>query len=188
MKVTQAESIAQEIKEIRSAFYCELCEKQYSKISEFETHLSSYAHNHKKRLSELKQQEAAYRQDKSMDGSSSSKKSRQEKERLREEREMKRLQEALLKSKDKNQIQLDIGSTSSSIISSSSTVTSTTTSISTTTQKPIPHNNNNNSLNSISDELSCNVTMPISDPPPKIAFGFTKKTSGTIKFGFNKKT
>jgi len=36
-------------------FYCKLCNKQYTKIMEYEAHLSSYDHNHKKRFEEMKQ-------------------------------------------------------------------------------------------------------------------------------------
>lgn len=40
--------IQTEVKEIRKVFFCELCNKQYKLAVEFETHLSSYDHNHKK--------------------------------------------------------------------------------------------------------------------------------------------
>jgi hypothetical protein len=40
--------IQNEVKEIHRVFYCELCNKQYKLATEFETHLSSYDHNHKK--------------------------------------------------------------------------------------------------------------------------------------------
>lgn len=33
---------------VKSAFYCALCDKQYERISDYEVHLSSYDHNHKK--------------------------------------------------------------------------------------------------------------------------------------------
>lgn len=42
--------IQNEVKEINRVFYCELCNKQYKLATEFETHLSSYDHNHKKVL------------------------------------------------------------------------------------------------------------------------------------------
>ena len=44
----RTERIRQDVKEIQKVFYCELCNKQYKLASEFETHLSSYDHNHKK--------------------------------------------------------------------------------------------------------------------------------------------
>lgn len=40
--------IQTDVKEIRKVFYCELCNKQYKLAVEFEGHLSSYDHNHRK--------------------------------------------------------------------------------------------------------------------------------------------
>ncbi|ORX57809.1 G-patch-domain-containing protein [Piromyces finnis] len=56
-KVKQEEELKKELKEINSVFYCSLCNKQYSKISEYEIHLDSYDHNHKKRFLEMKKTE-----------------------------------------------------------------------------------------------------------------------------------
>lgn len=42
------EKIQTEVKEIRKVFYCDLCNKQYKLAMEFEAHLSSYDHNHRK--------------------------------------------------------------------------------------------------------------------------------------------
>jgi len=42
------QKIQSDVKEIRKVFYCELCSKQYRTVMEFEGHLSSYDHNHKK--------------------------------------------------------------------------------------------------------------------------------------------
>lgn len=42
------QKIQTEVKEIRKVFYCELCNKQYKLAMEFEGHLSSYDHNHRK--------------------------------------------------------------------------------------------------------------------------------------------
>ncbi|MCJ1281388.1 hypothetical protein MMC26_000707 [Xylographa opegraphella] len=42
-------------REARKSFYCELCSKGYSRMNEFEAHESSYDHQHKKRLKEMKQ-------------------------------------------------------------------------------------------------------------------------------------
>jgi hypothetical protein len=41
-------SINEELKEINKTFYCDLCRKQYKYASEYEVHLDSYEHNHKK--------------------------------------------------------------------------------------------------------------------------------------------
>ncbi|KAK9073905.1 hypothetical protein SSX86_006499 [Deinandra increscens subsp. villosa] len=69
--------IQTEVKEIRKVFYCELCDKQYKLAVEFEGHLSSYDHNHRKRFKEMRE----------MHGSSS-RDDRQKREQLRQEREM----------------------------------------------------------------------------------------------------
>ncbi|SLM34493.1 Zinc finger, double-stranded RNA binding [Lasallia pustulata] len=42
-------------REARKSFFCELCSKGYSRMNEFEAHESSYDHQHKKRLKEMKQ-------------------------------------------------------------------------------------------------------------------------------------
>ncbi|KAI9700708.1 MAG: hypothetical protein M1836_002077 [Candelina mexicana] len=42
-------------REARKSFYCELCSKGYSRMNEYEAHESSYDHQHKKRLKEMKQ-------------------------------------------------------------------------------------------------------------------------------------
>jgi hypothetical protein len=48
----------QQVKEIVSKmvrpFYCELCDKQYKNIAEYDKHLNSYDHNHKARFMETK--------------------------------------------------------------------------------------------------------------------------------------
>jgi len=56
-KVKQEEELKKELKAINSVFYCSLCNKQYSKISEYEQHLDSYDHNHKKRFLEMRKTE-----------------------------------------------------------------------------------------------------------------------------------
>ncbi|KAK7207265.1 hypothetical protein BZA70DRAFT_286630 [Myxozyma melibiosi] len=42
-------------KQALKAFHCDLCQKGYSRMDEYETHISSYEHQHKKRYNELKQ-------------------------------------------------------------------------------------------------------------------------------------
>jgi hypothetical protein len=42
------QKIQTEVKEIRKVFFCDLCNKQYKLAMEFEAHLSSYDHNHRK--------------------------------------------------------------------------------------------------------------------------------------------
>ncbi|KAL9141111.1 hypothetical protein ABFS82_14G081600 [Erythranthe guttata] len=71
------QKIQTEVKEIRKVFYCELCNKQYKLAMEFETHLSSYDHNHRKRFKQMRD----------MHGSSS-RDDRQKREQQRHEKEM----------------------------------------------------------------------------------------------------
>ncbi|XP_073024508.1 uncharacterized protein [Primulina eburnea] len=71
------QKIQSEVKEIRKVFFCDLCNKQYKLAMEFEAHLSSYDHNHRKRFKQMKE----------MHGSSS-RDDRQKREQQRQEREM----------------------------------------------------------------------------------------------------
>ncbi|ERS98446.1 c2h2 finger domain containing protein [Sporothrix schenckii 1099-18] len=41
-------------REARRAFFCELCQKGYTRMNEYEAHLSSYDHAHKQRLKDMK--------------------------------------------------------------------------------------------------------------------------------------
>ncbi|KAK8933713.1 hypothetical protein KSP39_PZI016042 [Platanthera zijinensis] len=69
--------IQTEVKEIKKVFFCSLCNKQYKLAVEFEAHLSSYDHNHRKRFKEMREMHAG-----------SSRDDRQKKELLRQEKEM----------------------------------------------------------------------------------------------------
>ncbi|XP_065853214.1 uncharacterized protein [Euphorbia lathyris] len=71
------QKILTEVKEIRKVFYCDLCNKQYKLAMEFEVHLSSYDHNHRKRFKEMREMQG-----------SSSRDDRQKRELQRQEREM----------------------------------------------------------------------------------------------------
>lgn len=71
------QKIQSEVKEIRKVFYCDLCNKQYKLAMEFEAHLSSYDHNHRKRFKEMREMHGA-----------SSRDERQKREQQRQEREM----------------------------------------------------------------------------------------------------
>ncbi|KAF2863821.1 hypothetical protein K470DRAFT_196566, partial [Piedraia hortae CBS 480.64] len=42
-------------REARRSFFCDLCQKGYARINDFEAHEASYDHLHKKRIKELKQ-------------------------------------------------------------------------------------------------------------------------------------
>ncbi|KAF8099372.1 hypothetical protein N665_0245s0049 [Sinapis alba] len=75
--------IQSDVKEIRKVFYCELCSKQYRTVMEFEGHLSSYDHNHKKRFKEMKEMHGA-----------SSRDDRKKREQQRQERELTKMADA----------------------------------------------------------------------------------------------
>ncbi|CAH8272344.1 unnamed protein product [Arabidopsis lyrata] len=77
------QKIQSDVKEIRKVFYCELCSKQYRTVMEFEGHLSSYDHNHKKRFKEMKEMHGA-----------SSRDDRKKREQQRQEREMTKMADA----------------------------------------------------------------------------------------------
>ncbi|CAK9187980.1 unnamed protein product [Ilex paraguariensis] len=71
------QKIQTEVKEIRKVFHCELCNKQYKLAVEFEGHLSSYDHNHRKRFKEMREMQG-----------SSSRDDRHKRELQRQEKEM----------------------------------------------------------------------------------------------------
>ncbi|KAJ3169198.1 hypothetical protein HDU88_000994 [Geranomyces variabilis] len=88
-RAQRSSTIKEEIKAVTAAFYCSTCNKQYSKISEYETHLSSYDHNHVARLKDMKE---ATRRGLLPGVVPDKRKRREDKERAREEKEMHRLQ------------------------------------------------------------------------------------------------
>ncbi|KAF9571240.1 G patch domain-containing protein 8 [Mortierella alpina] len=89
LQVQQQQAVSAELEMVKSAFYCALCDKQYERISDYEVHLSSYDHNHKKRFKDMK--------DTSRAGSASTTSKIKEKERRREEKELAKMQQAALK-------------------------------------------------------------------------------------------
>ncbi|KAK4782457.1 hypothetical protein SAY86_016559 [Trapa natans] len=90
------QKIQNEVKEIQKVFYCELCNKQYKLAIEFEVHLSSYDHNHRKRFKEMKEMQG-----------SSSRDDRQKREQQRLDKEMAKIADA---QKQKQQQQDNPGS------------------------------------------------------------------------------
>ncbi|KAG7552013.1 G-patch domain [Arabidopsis thaliana x Arabidopsis arenosa] len=86
------QKIQSDVKEIRKVFYCELCSKQYRTVMEFEGHLSSYDHNHKKRFKEMKEMHGA-----------SSRDDRKKREQQRQEREMTKMADARKQQMQQNQ-------------------------------------------------------------------------------------
>ena len=51
--MARQEGINAALKKETSVFFCDCCNKQYVKITEWENHLSSYDHHHKKRFKEM---------------------------------------------------------------------------------------------------------------------------------------
>lgn len=46
-QVEKEKAIAKALEDLRANFYCELCDKQYTKHQEFDNHINSYDHAHK---------------------------------------------------------------------------------------------------------------------------------------------
>ncbi|KAI9081065.1 hypothetical protein K1719_037045 [Acacia pycnantha] len=106
------QKIQTEVNEIRKVFFCELCNKQYKLAMEFEAHLSSYDHNHRKRFKEMKD----------MHGSSS-RDDRQKREQQRREREMAKFAQMADAQKQQQLQQQQEESGSASVSSESRTAT-----------------------------------------------------------------
>ncbi|ERN02046.1 hypothetical protein AMTR_s00045p00127020 [Amborella trichopoda] len=106
------QKIQTEVKEIRKVFFCELCNKQYKLAMEFEVHLSSYDHNHRKRFKEMREMHGSSNRDE-----------RQKREQLRQEREMARFAQIVDAQKQQQQQQQQ---EVSGVLASSSTTTSAT--------------------------------------------------------------
>ncbi|WCJ26830.1 D111/G-patch domain-containing protein [Euphorbia peplus] len=90
------QKIQTEVKEIRKVFYCDLCNKQYKLAMEFEVHLSSYDHNHRKRFKEMREMQGT-----------SSRDDRQKRELQRQEREMAKFAQMADARKQQQQQQLE---------------------------------------------------------------------------------
>ncbi|KZT21697.1 G-patch-domain-containing protein, partial [Neolentinus lepideus HHB14362 ss-1] len=80
-------ALQEEISTTLRAFYCELCDKQFKNVAQYDEHTNSYAHHHKARARDM---QAAQ---KLMQGRGSKEDidKRKEKERKREEKEMRKL-------------------------------------------------------------------------------------------------
>ncbi|CAI8054698.1 G patch domain-containing protein 8 [Geodia barretti] len=61
MQAEKEDKLVETILEMNKSFYCDLCDKQYFKYSEYDNHLNSYDHHHRQRLKDLKQWEAGRR-------------------------------------------------------------------------------------------------------------------------------
>ncbi|KAF2725084.1 hypothetical protein K431DRAFT_240031 [Polychaeton citri CBS 116435] len=52
---TLPEATTESAKAARRSFFCELCQKGYARMNDFEAHEGSYDHQHRKRLKEMRQ-------------------------------------------------------------------------------------------------------------------------------------
>ncbi|KAJ1328729.1 hypothetical protein BSLG_009964 [Batrachochytrium salamandrivorans] len=160
IKSQKSDLIKEEIRIAQSSFYCALCDKQYTKICDYDTHLSSYDHHHRKRFSEMK--ELSKR-----GGLLGQRKSNREgKEQAREQKELARMQEAMESRILKN-------NECSSVMHSTERKGSDTP----LNSLPGPLQDTNESTSA-----SLDVRKPIA-----FGFGSKKQTGGSIKFSLNKK-
>lgn len=83
----EKEKIKEEVTEINKVFYCDICSKQYTQALQYDQHLSSYDHHHKKRLAEMNKQARA------MKKGFGKKDNKKKKEERREQEMLKRITE-----------------------------------------------------------------------------------------------
>jgi len=86
-RVALQADLQQEISATLRPFYCQLCDKQFKTVIQYDEHTNSYAHHHKARAKDMQAslKPKAYQATVSL---------RQEKERLREERTLKKMAKA----------------------------------------------------------------------------------------------
>ncbi|KAF9821869.1 hypothetical protein IEO21_00299 [Rhodonia placenta] len=86
--VARREALKSEISTTLRAFYCELCDKQFQNVAQYDEHTNSYAHHHKARFRDMQAAQRASRNTKEeLDR-------RKEKERKREEKELRKIAKA----------------------------------------------------------------------------------------------
>lgn len=86
--VARREALKSEISTTLRAFYCELCDKQFQNVAQYDEHTNSYAHHHKARFRDMQATQRASRNTKEeLD-------KRKEKERKREEKELRKFAKA----------------------------------------------------------------------------------------------
>ena len=81
-------AVQTEISTTLRAFYCELCDKQFQNVAQYDEHTNSYAHHHKARFRDMQLASRA------ASGSKEEIDKRKEKERKREEKELRKLAKA----------------------------------------------------------------------------------------------
>ncbi|KAI0085639.1 hypothetical protein BDY19DRAFT_964910 [Irpex rosettiformis] len=84
--VAKRHAVQSEISSVLRPFYCELCDKQFQNVAQYDEHTNSYAHHHKARLRDM---QAAQRASFASDGDK-----RKEKEKKREEKELRKIAKA----------------------------------------------------------------------------------------------
>ncbi|KIP11467.1 hypothetical protein PHLGIDRAFT_27937, partial [Phlebiopsis gigantea 11061_1 CR5-6] len=87
--VAKREAVRSEISTVLKAFYCELCDKQFKTVGQYDEHTNSYAHHHKARFRDMQAaQKVTFGGQEELD-------KRKEKERKREEKELRKLAKAV---------------------------------------------------------------------------------------------
>ncbi|KAH7911213.1 hypothetical protein BJ138DRAFT_1007014 [Hygrophoropsis aurantiaca] len=84
--VARREAVKTEISDVLRPFYCALCDKQFQNVAQYDEHTNSYAHHHKARLRDMQANSRIVPQEE-LD-------KRKEKERKREEKELRKLAKA----------------------------------------------------------------------------------------------
>ncbi|THH21567.1 hypothetical protein EW146_g40 [Bondarzewia mesenterica] len=83
--VARRAAVQSEISETLRAFYCNVCEKQFQNVAQYDEHTNSYAHHHKVRFRDM---QMAQRQKQNTEEELNK---RKEKERKREEKELRKI-------------------------------------------------------------------------------------------------
>ncbi|KAF7789867.1 hypothetical protein EIP86_000815 [Pleurotus ostreatoroseus] len=87
--VAKRAAVQSEISSVLKPFYCELCDKQFKNVAQYDEHTNSYAHHHKARFRDMQAAQKA-----SFGGSQEDVERRKEKERKREEKELRKIAKA----------------------------------------------------------------------------------------------
>ncbi|KAI1797686.1 hypothetical protein LXA43DRAFT_1070550 [Ganoderma leucocontextum] len=86
--VARRAAVQTEISSVLRPFYCEVCEKQFRNVAQYDEHTNSYAHHHKVRFRDMQLAQRASR------NTEEEVSKRKEKERKREEKELRKIAKA----------------------------------------------------------------------------------------------
>ncbi|KAI0724348.1 hypothetical protein C8T65DRAFT_704233 [Cerioporus squamosus] len=86
--VARRAAVQSEISSVLRPFYCEVCEKQFQNVAQYDEHTNSYAHHHKVRFRDMQAAQRASR------NTEEEVNKRKEKERKREEKELRKIAKA----------------------------------------------------------------------------------------------